>query len=909
MNKINVRVLRIILFFLPIVTFGQGISSILDSIHQLPGTDFSKLTIYSVHLEEYKKANNYSQLGYDAHQLAKWIHKEKKWDKAIELVKVAYEARAIASPYNVKLHKASCYNYANYHRRKGNLHVGIKYFKKMLALGGANFLKGRALAHIGDSYDILGDYHKAIEYQNQSFEYFNPEKHLKYIIRTHNRIGVSYRNIRSKASAEKSIHHFLIADSIIAQSKLPFKIDQYSIYNNLGTIYIEVVDLKDISKGINYLKKALEIAKEEDFTSKLSRIYFNLAIAYIEVNKTISSEYFDKALQYSKHLPSLVPSIYFGLGIKDIDEQQFLKAQENFAIAFSYHFGIDKPDIYWLPKKDLMKNIVNKAYFLQVLKEKLNTWILLAKKENNPSYFHEAIKTAFTCDVLVDLLLKEEISNNSKLLWRNLASEIYVMVLEACYGLNKTDDAFYFMEKGKALLLTQQIISKNNTIPDELLDKENNIKNNITTLQTKLITTAANKKDSIASIIFSEKLRLESFTDSLSLIYPKYFSSKYLPSIIALSELKLLDNEVAVEYIMEKHVDGADFEAYGLLISHNDVKLFKINNLKQLEKNIYSLRKQLNKPFTTEEEILYYKKVSYSIYQSLFPKEIQSFLRNKKITICSDYILNHIPFEGLITDLTKDTYFIEEAEINYVYSFSFMKENALVQREASKDLLGIAPVHFNNEQTTLSKSLEEISAAHSYYSGDILSEKEATKDNFLKTLDQYKIIHLATHANASDSLNPWIAFRNDKLYHQELGTVKNNADLVVLSACNTSLGKISRGEGIMSLARGFFRSGANTVIPSLWSTNDKATVTITADFYKNLSEGQTKSEALRTAKLNYLHNNTDAEASPHYWASMILIGDTGTLLPQSNNLWMFLLAFGIVIIIIFYFFLKKSKNS
>ncbi|MBW1298860.1 CHAT domain-containing protein, partial [Aquimarina litoralis] len=521
-----------------------------------------------------------------------------------------------------------------------------------------------------------------------------------------------------------------------------------------------------------------------------------------------------------------------------------------------------------------------------------------------------AIKTAYTCDVLVDILLKEEISGTSKLLWRNLASEIYIMVLEACYESNKTDDAFYFMEKGKALLLMQQIEQKNSAIPDNLLDKENSLKADIIALQNQLASASQHKKDSISSHIFDEKQRLDSFVDSLSTLYPNHFTSSTLPSITKLNDLTLSNDEVILEYVMEKHVSGADFEAYGLYISNTETKIFKINNLKQFEKNIYSLRERLNRPFKTTKEIQDYNKLSNSLHNSLFPKEIQSLVKDKKITILADYILNYIPFEALVTDIPKNSYLIEDAEIRYGYSFSFMKENAKVQRKTSEDFLGVAPVHFNNEQTTLSKSLEEITTANSYYSGDILSEKEATKESFIKNSEKYKIIHLATHANASDSLNPWIAFRNEKLYYKELNTLKNNADLVMLSACNTSLGEVRSGEGIMSLARGFFQSGAKSVIPSLWSTNDKATATITSDFYRNLSEGQTKSEALRTAKLNYLHNNTDAEASPHYWASLVLIGDTGTLLPQSSNLWMLWVGLGIVTILVLYFLYKrKFKNN
>ncbi|WP_298312403.1 CHAT domain-containing tetratricopeptide repeat protein [uncultured Aquimarina sp.] len=889
-----------------IISYSQGISPQLDSIHKLPGTDFEKLDIYQKFLDQYMEQENYTQLGYDAHKLAKWLHAEKKWDEAIEIIKTAYEAREIACPFDVRSLKVSYYGYAIYNKKKGNLDIATTYLKKILALGGTNFLKGRTCSIIGGIYDEIGDYHKAVTYYAKAFEFYNSEKQLNRIISIHNNLAVSYRNIRSAASTKEAIYHLTIADSLTTISKNPSQKSLFHINNNFGALYSSGSEIKDSEKSIFYLKKALEIAKANQFMEQLGQVCINLGIMHIEVNHSKSEEYFHNALSYLPKDSNLLPDVYMGLGLKNIQERQYLDAQQNFAIAFSYHFDIDKPDIYWLPDENQMKNIADKAYFLELLKRKLKAWILAAKKENNLSYFHEAIKTAYTCDTMVDILLKEDISTSSKLLWRNLASEIYIMVLEACYEMDKTKDAFYFMEKSKALLLMQEVERKKNAVPEEVLEKENRIQNNIIELQKKLIAVAESKKDSIVSIIFYQKQHLESFKDSLSVMYPKYFTSTTLPPIIGLKDIKLSENEIILEYVMEKNVSGADFEAYGLLLSSSITKLFKIDNLKQFEKNIYILREKLNQPFKTQEEIEAYKNLSYILYKSLFPTEIQSLIANKKITISADYILNYIPFEALITDINKNSYLIENTEISYGYSLSFMKENASISRETSQDFLGIAPVQFDDQQTSLSKSLEEIAAANAYYSGQVLTEKEATTTNFKNSVDKFKIIHLATHANASDSLNPWIAFRNDKLYHQELNTIQNNADLVVLSACNTSLGEVRSGEGIMSLARGFFKSGAKSVIPSLWSTNDKATATITADFYKNLSEGQTKSEALRTAKLNYLHNNTDAEASPHYWASLVLIGDSGTLLPQSNNLLFLWIGLGVILVILLGYFVSKK---
>ncbi|WP_299210947.1 CHAT domain-containing protein [uncultured Aquimarina sp.] len=884
----------------------QDISFALDSIHKSSGTDHDKLEIYYELLDSYKEQKNYTQLGYDAHLLAKWILREKDRPLAIKIVKMAYEAREKANPPDPELLKRSYYNYANYNKYSGNITEALEYFKKVIKVSKTDYLKGRANAIIGECYESLDDLYKSIEYQLKAFEYFKKNKNEKYIISNHISIAITYTKIRNEIGTKKAVQHLLIADSIIKNGKKPNVLKLYYIYNNLANLYQKGSGIIDVEKGFDYYTKALEIINNEKVMSEMQFIHYNIGISYIGIDSILSRQHLNQALLHTTKDDAYLANIYTGFGYNAKQNKEFLEAQEYFRKSFSLFFNTKIPDIYWLPKTEHISVLEDKAYFLELLKRKMHTWILMGKKENSLKYYQQAIRTAYTCNTLIDHILKENISQESKLLWRSLASEIYIIALYACNANNNLKDAFYFMEKSKVLLLMQDVSKTKINIPDSVLGREYFLKNKIINLQNELITTKENKKDSILSLVLDRKTKLQAYKDSLATYYPEYFTSTKLPAIISLEDVTLPNDEIVVQYSMAERVYGVAPETYGMLLSNDKKKLFKIDSLKKFEKNIYKLRQQLNKPFNTSKEIQEYKKLSNIVYESLFPKEIRSYIKNKKVTIIADHILNYFPFEALITDIEKNTYLIEETEINYEYSLSFKKQNNSFIRKPSKDFLGVAPVEFPDKLINLPKSLEEISYANSYYDGELLSLDKATKENFKKEIDKYKIVHLATHADASDSLNPWIAFRDKKLYHLELNTLKNNADLVVLSACNTSLGEVRRGEGIMSLARGFFKSGAKSVIPSLWSTNDKTTAIITSDFYKNLSEGQTKSAALRTAKLNYLHNNTDAEASPHYWASLVLIGDSGTLLPQYNNLLFLWIGLGVILVILLGYFVSKK---
>ena len=143
----------------------------------------------------------------------------------------------------------------------------------------------------------------------------------------------------------------------------------------------------------------------------------------------------------------------------------------------------------------------------------------------------------------------------------------------------------------------------------------------------------------------------------------------------------------------------------------------------------------------------------------------------------------------------------------------------------------------------------------------------------------------------------------------ELFLHKSNASLVVLSACNTTLGKEEVGEGIMSLARGFFYSGTQSVISSLWNVDDTSTPFIMNAFYQNLANGETKSVALRKAKLDYLNTHSLSEVSPHYWASFILLGKDNVL-PGNAVHWELYLSGLFLFLVLFFLFalLKKRKH-
>lgn len=150
-------------------------------------------------------------------------------------------------------------------------------------------------------------------------------------------------------------------------------------------------------------------------------------------------------------------------------------------------------------------------------------------------------------------------------------------------------------------------------------------------------------------------------------------------------------------------------------------------------------------------------------------------------------------------------------------------------------------------------------------------------------LSQYRIVHFATHA-VIDSRHPELTYLvlssvDERGQKQDglllLGDIYNlhlPVEMVVLSACNTGLGKDIRGEGVVGLARGFMYAGASSVVASLWTIDDEATAELMSVFYRRmLIDGRPRAAALREAQLHMWEQKR--WRAPYYWASFVLQGD------------------------------------
>ena len=162
------------------------------------------------------------------------------------------------------------------------------------------------------------------------------------------------------------------------------------------------------------------------------------------------------------------------------------------------------------------------------------------------------------------------------------------------------------------------------------------------------------------------------------------------------------------------------------------------------------------------------------------------------------------------------------------------------------------------------------------------SRKTATSPE----LAQYRIVHFATHG-LLNSLHPELSGlvlslvdgegkpQNGFLQSHEIYNLTLGAELVVLSACQTALGKEIRGEGLLGLTRGFMYAGAPRVVASLWNVPDRGTAELMKRFYQSmLAKGLAPAAALRESQLAMLKEKR--WRSPYYWAGFVIQGQYAT---------------------------------
>jgi CHAT domain-containing protein len=662
------------------------------------------------------------------------------------------------------------------------------------------------------------------------------------------------------------------------------KVSTSFIYLNMGRT---LAALHEYAKALNYYRKVIP--------SDVPGVYNEMAFTLLQMPMPDSAEYYLDKFQLYK-TKSKVNNL--DIGINDLYRAELLVTQKKYTqaliclqhsiVIFSGNFKNQDPHAN---PSDFVGTFTSYTLF-EALFKKAAVFELLYQSEPKEEYLRESLEAYTSALILLRYIEKCYDTDDSKIFLKKKSQEAYQGAFQVCLKLNQIhpegdylEQAFLIGEKNKASVISaslkEKALEKTSGMSEELLKKERNIKYNIARLNIKIDQATDNQ---IIEAIQREKSRNEIALYQVQKNLEQnnqYYKLKYEDSYPGIKELQqhIGRNQALISFYTTK-TDLHVFVLTAGTFQHALIDSFPFIQ-KDVENWITLLKStESGKKFNGDA-------VGLRLYLRLI-KPIEALVSGKdNWIIIPDGILYFLPFESLPCGEDSKS-LLETTEISYDFSSRFILRdiNPEKNKELTNKVLAFAPFIRRSEGLDqLPSSLEEIAGLP----GLKYIDSAATKEQFLKEINKFPVVHLATHAvsDVHNSSASFIAFYpgkksspEDYLFLEEVYNLNLDAtQLVIISACETGKGEIVNNEGVISLARAFAYAGCLSTINSLWKADDKATSAILRQFHVYLQKGYTKSKALQKAKIDYIKSDA-LNKSPNYWAHLILVGN---IEPVYNN--------------------------
>ncbi len=737
---------------------------------------------------------------------------------------------------------------------------------------------------------VMGNHNESLAYHQQALHIHESNKNKNGVAASHNDIGLTYSNI----DPPKALEYYQKALS-----------EYQEIYNSdderIATAHINIGyingEMDFQNEAFDHFDKALIILEKKYGKDHPTQafVYSNIGLIHFGLKE------YEKAQQYQEMALSIykkaygnkhpeVASTYNYLG--NIYHQQglHLPALQQFQEAICANipdynnkgiYNITPVKSYYNPDL-LLISLQQKAQSLEALhyEKTLKKKDLLAAWNN-----------FISCDSLIDDIRRLKSNEADKIALGERANEVYedgvrtsVALAEVSWKKQEYQEkAFYFAEKSKASVLLGAIADANAksyaNIPDEVVAKEQQLKTDIAYYKQLL---AKQKNQSNLNKLFSLEGQYQEFTKSLEKSYPQYYNLKYnvnIPSIASVAQL-LTDSQAVISYFI---ADKSE-RLYMFYISKSK---FRITNTLKAEDFDRYLSGYRNSIYYNVKDT--YISTALTLHDQLIPS-IEKHITS--LTIIPTGRLGIIPFEALLTDnvdVNTDydqlPYLLRDYDINTQYAAALLTGEAGQTRNTSATACILAPVSFSKHglselpgTATEARNLNDLFASKGI-SSKSYTYSDANEVNIKsEAIANSQYLHFATHGIVDEAkpelsqifLSSASSEEDGNLYTGEIYNLKLSADLVTLSACQTGLGKIYKGEGIVGLSRALLYAGADNMLVSLWSVADQSTAALMVDFYKNALGKYTYSAGLQKAKKQMVQQKK--YAAPYYWAPFILIG-------------------------------------
>lgn len=336
-----------------------------------------------------------------------------------------------------------------------------------------------------------------------------------------------------------------------------------------------------------------------------------------------------------------------------------------------------------------------------------------------------------------------------------------------------------------------------------------------------------------------------------------------LVTVTALSAGEIQSLISSDETLVEYYYSGEDL--YAFVLTRDTIKAATLNGA-NITKEIGDFRALLEDPQSGD-----YRSLSQKLYARLVGP-VKALINNRSLILVPHGVLHYLPFNALNDG---KNYLVDNHSIRLLPSASVIRYLRDRKARQPQQALIFGNPDLGDPQYNLRYAQDEaVTIARDFPRAKVLLRNEATETAFKNLGEQFSYVHFATHGlfKPDSPLTSGLFLAKDSendglLSVAELYSLRLNADLITLSACETGLGKINSGDDLVGLSRGFFYAGSKAIMASLWKVDDRATSYLMTEFYNNLKKTN-KRDALReaqlTAKKRYEH--------PFFWAAFQLTG-------------------------------------
>ena len=756
-------------------------------------------------------------------------------------------------------------------------------------------------------YLDIGDYQKTVD-----------ESNFGIVIASYTKDTIGYVYFLNKKAIALFYENYLPESLKNAETAIALntKMDFFELNMSYKTIARIYENKKQLDSALLFYRKGEKNSLALNNNSLIASNYIDLGNFYLDATHQYdkANDCYYKTIDYAKEIrdgktSSLIKAMAFTNLCETSLKQQKSEAAEKFIQQAFSNVGIKNKNILDTIYSSQLINITNKELVTYLLFNKTNLLLQKFKNTRQNIYLQACLNTASLADSVITIIRHEQIGEKSKLYWRDKTRDLYPNAIEACYLANNVNLAFYFMEKSRAVLLNDKLneLGALAYLPASESKRQESYQIKIVELEQKLdlLNDTSKQFQATQTQLLNAKSDFEQYIKSLEIKYPEYYQYKYedkVPNLQQLQQYLSKSNQSFVQYFMD------DCLSYALTVTSNSVKLIRFTK-NEFDKNelitflqLCSNKQALNNNYAA------FTALSNSIYKKIFQP---LSLPKGRIIICTDNTI--IPFDALCTDATGKNFLLNDYCFSYVYSARYLLKN-FKSATATGKFIGFAPVSFAsylnvNDLKNAAESLDISAANYSNYK--LFTHKDASRSNFFKYASSYSVVSIFSHARADTTGDEPVLYMQDSIINlSELQLLNNPATkLILLSACQTNVGKNAAGEGIYSLARGFAAAGIPSVSATLWKADELTIYNISEKFNHYLSEGMNKDEALQKAKIDFIKNNSNGKLLPYYWANMILIGNTDAIQLKTTNtnyLWLILFAIALMAMAIILFVRRKK---